>query len=252
MVPLLWLIACVPVFPEAFDWRIDRTLVPGIRHTGTRIASDITVEALVLSPWAVEEVAIDLCGVQPDGPGFVDAVCYSEPSLVEQVATGLPATFRLPELAYTCTSSDTGLGGFCGTTLPLRVRVRTAEDEGSGIVYVSYFPDDSAPPYGVDDPPQLNPMLFDLQVNVLGGDVVAGGEVRLEASTAPELGDIVRWYVDDGELLSTGRTALTGASQSRRTSINTLRIPEDYQGPLRVAVLIDSGAVWTVRTLEVP
>lgn len=62
-----------------------------------------------------------------------------------------------------------------------------------------------------------------------------------------------RWYVDAGELLGTGRTGALSSDALRHYAENTLRIPEDTHGSLRVAVVLATNTLfWSVLTLEVP
>lgn len=247
------LAACTDLFPE-LEWMIDHTLVPAIRvlpglpDDGTTR----TVEALVLSPWDVESVAVEICGFDPTIPEYIVPECFAEPSLVEQVADELPAEFTLAPLTFECppyeqTDSGVYVSYGCASTIPLRVRATTARDAGFGIVNIDVFGTivyDSA----------VAPGSVDLRIDVVSGEVVPGGEVVLDASEANvATGDlIVRWYVDDGELLNTGRTYYTGRNADRLTTRNVLRIPEEWHGPLRVAVVTRAGWLWTVSTLEVP
>lgn len=255
-----WLFAaCQDPFPEAFEWRIDHTIVPGVAVRPLVVANggERTVDALVLSPWPVESVSVDVCGLRPDEPVLVTGACFGEPALVEPIADGVPATFTLPALTYPCEPADTGGAAFyyepefpCASEVPLRVRAVTAEDAGQSFATLVLPTGDDV----ISSAP-LDPASIALRIDVVSGAVEAGGEVVLEASeaTTPENDErIVRWYADDGELLSTGRTGLIDLTLPRATSRNTLRIPDDWHGPLRVAALTRHGTVWTVLTLEVP
>lgn len=256
----IWLFACDNTLYPELEWLIDHTLVPGIRVDPEVAARGAprTVDALVLSPHEVRSVAVDTCGVVVDQPAVIDGTCFNEPSLVSQLADGLPATVEFPTMTYPCdlyvTYGDTGnapvyVANECHSTFPLRVRAVTDEDEGYGVVSVDVPADERPGTTTVD------PSTYDLQVAVVGGEVLAGSEVVLEASelNVPWPEDfVVRWYVDAGELLATGRTAYIGRNEARARTQNTLRIPDDWRGPLRVAVVTRSGTVWTVSTLEVP
>jgi hypothetical protein len=269
----LWGVACSDPLPEAFDWKIDRTLVVGIAPRPSLVGAGETptVDALILSPWPVRAVSVDLCGLVTDRLAFIDARCYSEPDLIVGVSDHLPTDVPLPVLDFECPGYGTltppppfgtgattvptgkdpyrGYATTCASAFPVRVTGVTDEDEGYGIVLLEVSPE-TLPPFTT-----LDPAAYDLRIDVVEGQVVAGGEVVLEVSQVTELIDndgSARWYVDDGDLLSTGRTLFVDLAEERSTSRNTLRIPEDWSGPLRVAVVAHSGRVWTVTTLEVP
>lgn len=291
----LLLVSCTWDYPEAFDWRIDRTWVLGLRLDPGIASDDIprTVDALVLSPYPIEDVWVEVCGYVTDQPSYVAPHCFGEPALIQRVANEVPATLYLPPLDYACpipesewgrtsstsstsgstsssygsyrgaytwthtvstSTSDTGVpdGAFrfppeaCATNVPLRVVARSTEDEAS------MFTDLFASPVSFEPYAGLDPAVADLQL-AIDGDPVAGGEIVLEASVAldAQLEAKVRWWVDDGELLSTGRTYLTD-DEGRQRTWNTLRIPADYHGPLRIAVVFDFSRLWLVKTVEVP
>jgi hypothetical protein len=242
----LWLLACERPFPEAFDWRIDRTLVPGIRVSPEDAPEGVArvVDALVLSPYAVLSTSVEICGLRTDVPSSIDHECYSDPDLIQEVATGeFPLALALPELGYACGGQDVDL---CTSEIPLRVVAETAEDAGFGSILVEI---------SVLDIPFATPDPVPVVVDHSQGDPVAGGEILLRtlvfASTVTWDPPVMRWYVDDGELLGTGRTQLIDQGGSFVTE-NTLRIPEGYSGPLRVAVVTPDGRYWGTTTVEVP
>jgi hypothetical protein len=267
---------CEEPMPQAFDWRNDRTLVPALNLV-ERTAEEGTarrIDALVLSPWPIQSIGIEVCGLVTDAPASVfEASCFSEPSLVQEVATGITATWTPPDLSYACEGyvetlptpvPDTGAprdsvstrdsgGGFygsCGSWSLLRVVAHTSEDEGSAMVSLGITP------YPVNTGHTPDPSTGDPLLEVASGEPRAGGEITLRFSTSPDWqhDNGYRWYVDDGELTGTGRTGVTGTLASGRPySDNTLRIPDHYTGPLRVAVVTGSlPQVWQVITLEVP
>jgi hypothetical protein len=270
---LLSLAACQEPLPQAFDWRIDRTLVPGLNLVPPTAEEGTArrIDALVLSPWPIDTVAVEVCGLVTDVPTRVsEVVCFTEESLVQKVADGVPATWTPPDLTYECegytaapdtaiedtspldtgprTTDSAGYFYGCGSYAILRVVAHTDEDEGSSSAPLGIVPhpvSGSPPDASAGDP----------RLELVEGDPVSGGEVRLRFSTAPDWDTTngYRWYVDDGILEGTGRTGVTGLLDSGRPfSDNTLDIPETYEGDLRVAVVTGSvPQLWQVLTLEV-
>lgn len=307
------LYGCEPEFPEAFDYLIDRTIVPAIRITPNNgpPETERLVEALVLSPHEILSREVEVCGYRDDIALSVSAECFGEASLIETVARELPASFSLPAPDYDCesnysyggytTTTGSGYGyayggsGYipydCRSSVPLRVIARSEEDEGSSFIELAFDRRHRGIPFDVST--------ADPRIEVIEGEVVPGGEVRLRfsvahAGSAPadtgleetgleETGGSgaftgysssynygtsfaggyfgggppddmrFRWYVDAGELLGTGRTGATSSDELRHYAENTLRLPEDAHGSLRVAVVLATGApVWSVLTLEVP
>jgi hypothetical protein len=268
--PLIALLAgCDAPYPEAFHYQIDRTLVVGIQAYQRGDGSWL-YDALVVSPWEVQSVDAEICGLRTDVQVYVDARCFGEPALIEQVSRGMPGTFTLPALAYDCEptastgSSDSGGSGYigsygygyfpgpCDSQVPLRIVARSTEDRGSA--FIPLILGDSL------QRPTLDPRLADPRLELLAGEPEAGGEVRLGFTLPVDwfghdspAGLHYRWYVDEGELLGTGRTATTRTTAQRFVAENTLRIPEDYHGPLQVAVVAElAPPVWQTLTLEVP
>jgi hypothetical protein len=252
---LLALAGCEDPMPQAFDWKIDRTLVPALNLI-ERTAEEGTarrIDALVLSPFPVQSVGIEVCGLVTDAPASVfEASCFSEPSLVQEVAQGVPTTWTPPDLSYDCDGEHDDSGGYygsCASYALLRVVAHTSEDEGSAMATIGITPD----PVRSEQTP--DPSTGDPVLEVASGEPTAGGEITLRFSTSPDwsVDNGYHWYVDDGELAGTGRTGTTGLLPSGRPySDNRLTIPEHYEGSLRVAVVTGSiPQIWQVLTLEV-
>lgn len=248
----LALLGCAPEpFPSAFDWRIDRTRVVAVRVTPVHASwiEPRRIEALTLSPHELRSETVEVCGLRDDVAVDVrDAACFAEPSLVEPVADRVPATWRVPDLSEVPCGWVDDLG--CVSNVPLMVTARTDVDEGRGMVIAELSTTWTQPPTSDPDPATADPRLV-----VLEGEPVADGEVRLRFGVT-EGYDRFAWYVDDGELLATGRTGIHGILGSRVWTENRLRIPPGWAGPLRVAVVafaLDDGVApsWVVSTLEV-
>lgn len=278
-------LGCTPALPEAFDYHIDRTLVPGMRLSPVSAPSGVprAIDALVLSPYEVRSVRVEVCGLRTDIPvGLYDAACFAEPTLIEELSDSLPFVWDPPDITFECDpatlygsntyyygeygyygygdSGDSGGSGSgvyipypCGVNVPVRVAAVSDQDEGSSFVPVNLNGDWTR---DVRDPALADPRL-----EVVEGTAQAGGSVKIRFSLdpkwfrgGPSLYSSFRWWVDAGELLGTGRTGTTGLGDDDRPySDNTLRIPDDVHGPLRVAVVYneEGPAVWVVRTLEV-
>lgn len=275
MVPMvlgLGSMGCEPAAPEAFDYHIDRTLVPGLRIVPLSAPSGTprTIDALVLSPSEVRSVSVEVCGLRTDmavelwGPE-----CFAEPALVQSLGDALPLAWMPPDIGFDCERPDYGYydyeygyesGGsglympyYCNVSVPVRVVAHTAEDEGASFLITGL----NSNTYGDEDPALAEPLL-----EIQSGTAKAGGSITLRFTLARdwygssgELYASYRWWVDAGELAGTGRTGTTGLDEGNRLySDNTLTIPADYHGPLRVAVVTTDGslpAVWATRTLEV-
>lgn len=247
----LWLAGCVTSeYAVALDYRIDRTVVAAMRVTPRVAPGGVprTFEALVLSPRPVERRRWATCGYTVGVAAEVWTSCYEEPSLVEELGEGATLTWTPPSIGVEgCDQGHTGLGDGCWSTFPLRLTAEDAEGAGSAVIPLAVLADGEE----AWDLPGPVP----LTVAVVEGEPRAGAEILLEAHTlGRDLGQEFRWYVDGGELLGTGRTLPWTVEDGVTTSHNRLRIPADWEGPLRVAVVVDQDGEesWTLETLEVP
>lgn len=270
----------------ALDYRIDRPIVAGVRLDPPVIAHGLPVriDALLLAPQGVSVAvsSVDVCGLRDDLIVALDAQdCYTQPELVTHLGDSAPTTWEPPDLsAIACPPSygyDTGLYpdtggadtdtdtdpptwdiGACRSYVPLRVQA----DAGGEPFYGGVAAFLRVEPY---DPTEFVPTpLFDKPRSLTStGDAVAGGVVELEFRVDAAIDDEgFRWWVDGGELLGTGRTALHNVDGDARITHNTLRIPADWEGPLRVFVVVESldsdvvpysgDLAWESLTLEVP
>lgn len=281
---LLALSGCVDPWPQAFDYHIDRTLVAGLRLAPRGGRGDVPrdYEAFVLSPYEILGARAEICGLRTDMLSYVAPDCFAEPALVTEVATGRSGRFTLPPLAYDCpepwsspSAGGSGLPGgsggsghtwthghqgLCSSSIPWRIAVESQKDTGYGYAELSLLP--SGLPEG---PPveAVDPATAELRIEQVDGELTPGGQVYLRASfsegyAGSPASAVFRWYVDDGELLGTGRTGARGTGGGRIYADNTLLIPDDYRNDqLRVAVVLDNAAhdattpmVWDVLTLE--
>lgn len=245
----IWLAGCVSSdWAEALDYRIDRTLIPAMRVT-PRVAPggvERTFEALVLAPRAAEAPTWEICGFYEGRTASIEEDCFEEPSLIEPMGSGRRVTWTPPPIDVDCSFAHTGLGQFCWSSFPVRAVAEGPDGIGRAVLPLSVMPDDS----DVWDVPGPVPV----RIEVLEGEPHPGAELLLQATiTGDDRGQVFRWYVDDGLLLGTGRTAPWTVGDGWVTAHNRLRVPERYQGRLRVAVVVDQDGEqsWAVRTLMV-
>ena len=238
----------------------------------------VTVDALALAPRGTVIRTLTASSCLPDPfavtTSYADLSCFGQDELVEPLGP-LPAAWTptrphcedLGATPYEGTyydyeeTGDTGYGyyssGGCNSTYPVLVEAQTADGDGYGFVFVDI--------YDVDPVVSDQPSLWSLDQSLTAeGDVEAGGEVTLEYTVATALVSTsypgFHWYVDDGVLVRTGVTAPTAVGEGSTTTGNTLRIPEDWHGPLRVVVVATRDGVgsagadttWRVLVLDVP
>lgn len=257
---LVFSLGCVAFTDElgqvALDYEIDRVRVPAIRLDPPIAVQGqpVTVEALILSPWPIEDLSVEACGLDASLPVEIRGFeCFDNPDLVEAIASELPAIWQVPDVARDCTFDtadgvDTGLA--CSSQVPLLVTARSEHDVGMGSLSVRLVRD------GPDDVRALHDS--DREFFFLGHP--ASGEDIALVYRIDWDGDLeYRWYVDDGVLQHTGRTATTWLQGERHTTRNELAIPEDYTGPLRVVVVtvdnssaaLSGNVTWDVLIVDV-
>jgi hypothetical protein len=270
LVTLFWSLGCLS-FPSqqaamALDYVIDRPRVVAIRITPPLLVhgTPVTVDALVLAPGEAHVVSADICGLGRDLPTVVtEDACFRQPELAEHLADQVPFTWDPPDLSTVICperidtggpySSDTAWYG-CASLVPLMITAKQGEDLAYGRVDAMLpVGNHGAIPAGIDAAPHT------LDV---AGEQVAGGEVQLTYTidAQPDQNGF-RWYVDGGVLLGTGRTAMATWDGTTAVTRNTLQIPDDWHGPLRVAVVtVASDAfelghpgdvTWSVITLDI-
>ncbi len=117
---------------------------------------------------------------------------------------------------------------------------------------------------GYDPSDEIDPSSADPRIDVVGGAVEAGEKVLLRFSVAAGWADSgtmwtglfpnYQWNVEAGQPYGTAITGGAGFDrQGRPYAQSWLRIPDDWHGPLRVAVVrMDPVPVWAQLTLEVP
>ncbi|MCB9688563.1 MAG: hypothetical protein H6738_20090 [Alphaproteobacteria bacterium] len=245
----LWLVGCLSSdWAEALDYHIDRTLIPAMRVTPRVAPGGIprTFEALVLSPGAVQAPTWEVCGLYEGRTARIDEECFEEPSLITPIGTGERTTWTPPSIDVACSYDHTGIARDCWSSFPVRAVAEGPGGVGRAVLPLSVMPDDSVV-WEVAGPSPV-------RIEVVEGAPAPGAEVLLEATTTGEdRGQVFRWYVDDGVLLGTGRTAPWTVGGGRVTAHNRLRIPQKYDGRLRVVVVVDQDGEqsWAVKALQV-
>lgn len=261
---------------RTLDFVIDRPRVLAIRLDPVIVAHRraVRVEALALAPGGAtpDGWRLDRCALRDDLPTAIrDIECFGEPALVVPLADTLPASFDPPDLSDTrCDPPDTGLFARrdpldtdedtgvvlqpyepCDSQGPIRVTARFGAAEAQGTVFVTYRRD----PWQRWERP---PTPIHAAVHGFRGapEIVAPGEaVPLTYTIGARVIDF-RWYVDAGVLAATGVTTAQRLEGGLTITTNTLEVPADHHGPLRV-VVVAQGALpgdmtWDVITLSVP
>lgn len=254
----------------ALDYRIDRARVLGIRLEPPVLmpGESVTVHSLIMAPGGAEpeQVEVALCGLRDDLQVRVwsDPLCFENPDLAEVVSRSLPGTWNAADLTGVPCLEEWDTGRFvgdpdtgfdagdqsCRSSVPLMVTARFGDQAARGLIPARHRMRPLRPQEPLPVP--LHQATRRLTVD---GDPVAGGEVELTFTIedAAYFGQYW-WYVDAGDLMSTGLTRMQrvdlveddtdtdGPPVVRAVATtNRLRIPADYEGPLRVAVVAAAG-----------
>jgi hypothetical protein len=289
---LLFSIGCMVDISErsgyALDYHIDRPRVLAVAVDPPVLVHGrpSTVHTLALAPANVapDAISVDVCGLQTDQLVSVfELDCFHQDELVTHLGDGADVTWEPPDLSeVACPDPDTAMepdsgGGEdppdpapdpdtdvppqfdyrCGSDVPLMVTASFGDELAFASLRTQvrlrkYEEGEYVPPgrYAAE------------RTLTFTGEAVAGGEVELTFTLEAEANRF-SWFVDAGELVGTGWTANMDPDyeNSRALTRNTLRIPDDFHGPLRVvAVAVDDGfawgvagdSAWSVITLEVP
>lgn len=261
---------------RTLDYVIDRPRVLAIRLDPVVIAyrRPVRVEALAVAPGGAAPTgwSLDRCRLFDDLPTRIDDVeCFGEPELVVPLADTMPATFDAPDLSDTrCEDTadsgapfterrepppDTGAAllpySGCDSVGPLRVTARFGEQAAAGAVFAIFRREPwhrwERPPRPIADKPH--------GFRAADETVAAGDVVRFTYAIDARVNDF-RWYVDAGVLQGTGVTTAQRREGATTITTNTLEIPADHHGPLRVIVVTQGNLVgdmaWDVLTLSVP
>lgn len=260
-----------PEIDQAFDYVIDRTRLVGLRVAPAVVpdGGTITLDALVLSPFDTAPIALHVCALDPATSTAIrvtDPACFGVPDLVTDLGPApttvvAPAFDQLTDRADCTFVAGAALPEPCRLTFPLLATAQAPDAEAR-----------ASEPFDVivGLPAAVEPLL-DASELVLEApaQVTAGADLDLAvvwtpASASPIEGAEATWYIDAGALDRLRVTRLEPEPMAWRAE-NRWRIPDDAQGPLRVAVVVDVETVqvgsvepferreraWQVATVEV-
>lgn len=240
LVMALAALACDSLYDDgtvqrALDYRLDRPRLLAISVTPTILQAGVEahLEALMLGPGEAEggEAVWKTCGLDVDQYVDIwDLSCFSDDLDVSTLASGIDTTWT-PAQPPGC--DDTGWG--CESTLPFLVEVTQGEEIVRGTFFSTIQRSDAAL--------SAAPSWRELPVTLTATEP-ADGEVLLTATVGEALSSaIFRWYVDDGTLLDTGRTALQGSTGEASFSTNRWVLPKG-EGSWRAVVVISADDAW--------
>jgi hypothetical protein len=234
---------------QSLNYTIDRPRVLAISASPPVLVSGRTVllDALVLAPDGASGDGGTWSTCYLDEETWIAAWtldCFMLEGVPEIIAEGLPATWVVPDLPAAAAAEarpgphpdddDTGWT-WEGYQVPFLLEATVGDDTVSGVLDAFVR---AEPPAG-----GCERSLRDLDLTLEVGDA-DGGEVALEACLGAPCGQAVfRWYVDDGTLLGTARTAIHRREADRVCSSNTWVLPEGVAAPLRVAVVLAATEV---------
>lgn len=216
---------------QSLDYHLDRPRLLGLALDPTVLTAgqETSFEVFILGPegQSLSSVAWQSCGLTLDGAvSFYDLSCFSDDLEVSALGTGNPLRWTPPEPPG---CADTGWG--CTSYVPFLMTAAYGETTVSGAFFASLHSSAEV----VDAAPSWR----GLPLTITAGPVT-DGQVALEAWLGTDADQLsVRWYVDDGVLLDTARTALQGARDGGVYSTNRWVLPEG-SGSWRVVVVVSS------------
>jgi len=221
---------------RALDYKLDRPRLLAIAVTPTVLQAGVEahLETLVLGPGDAEggEATWKTCGLDVErSVSIYDLSCFSDDLDVSVLASGADTTWTPPE-PPAC--EDTGWG-CSGSFLPFLVEVQQGDETVRGTFFASISASASS----------VSPLASwrDLPLTLTASEP-EGGEVTLTATLGKALQSAVfRWYVDDGTLLDTGRTAIQASMDDSSVSTNRWVLPEGA-GPWRAVVVVSADEAW--------
>ncbi|MEL6348180.1 MAG: hypothetical protein AAFV53_34040 [Myxococcota bacterium] len=240
-----------PELLAATDYRIDRTRVVALRFDPPVLQDNETVniEGLILSPTAFDQVQVRGCGLREDVPSILDSpTCFDVPELVWDIGEGVNVQWDTPHFDAAfweqCPGAVSTFGDdLCSSTFAVGITAQGEDQIARGATLTRIFigQEGTRP-----SPAHLQDLALAAPQTALPGEVIDLG-LRftpnadfLDHITAS---DPVRWFVDDGELLRTGRTGAHFTADGQILSANHLRIPDDYEGDLRVVAILPIRAL---------
>lgn len=229
------------VIYQALDYTIDHPRLLAVDVDPPLLAGGqpVRLDALFLSPGGDTPTSVSwsTCGLRTDIWVYLYSLeCFSVEEEILPLGEGLPATWTPPVLDI---PTDTAWGGN-SSFLPFLLEARFGDEVVRGTFHASLY--GSVKDYGGGVPTSFH----DMPLTVTAGPV-EDGQVALEAVLGDDQPNATfRWYVDDGQLLDTGRTAVQERTGTAVVGRNRWVVPEE-PGSYRVAVVVsalDSGAPW--------
>ena len=270
----------------ATEYVVDKPRIVALRSNPTEMVSGepAKFDALLLAPKEsrIEEWNVSVCGLTPDIATQTiiwDLLCFEKDEAVTPLfsTASLPHSFATPSFALSedCTQwgdeyfdtgfvEDTGWDegaqrSSCAHYLPIMFE---ATVDGSPVFAAGFT-------YWHDELPtelarETSYSAAGIELS-LPTEATAGAEVPLTVTVGKEAtGATFQWYIDGGTLKETGITRAHSYSAPtdtfvvpRTTSTNRLVIPADYEGSLRVWVVIhepwgdDFDMTWVEGQIEV-
>lgn len=270
----------------ATEYVVDRPRIVALKSGPIEMVSGTptTFDALLVAPKgaSIQSWKMSVCGLDPtmDTPTYIwDLLCFEKQEVVSQLfqSSELPHTFAVPTFPeIDCNNGnyrpmDTGLRedtgwweeGYgestCSHYLPLMIEATVDDTPVYAAAFTNWYP---TVPYHLRRNTPLSEAGIGLRVE---DRAVAGSEIALEISVATDARDAsFQWYIDAGQLIDTGITSARTYVEpndtqpyAQTTSHNRLVIPTDYQGALRIWVVVhqpwghDLDMTWTSTTIEV-
>ena len=239
----------------------------------------VLFDALLLAPQDTEitDWRISACGLGNETETFIwDFSSFEDDDAVRTLgqSNSMPISVAIPELPEIkdCEEEELAIDQLfhdhrerernCFHYLPIRVAAKADDSPVYAAGFLNWYPKLQE---------ERIEKLYDTPMGIAAPDSAAAGEtIDLSFYLIPKPGSDnmeysnFHWYVDAGELLHTGLTATTEMitpsadyPQGKIVTSNQLVIPEDYQGTLRIWVVVHQAwsagldMNWTQWNIEV-
>lgn len=221
---------------QSLDYRIDRPRILAINAIPPLFEGGrpVELEAFALGPKGetTKEALWKTCGLDEDQwISLYSLDCFREEDRVQEIAKGNPTVWTPPVLDFPC---DQDAFNECVSAVPVVLELEMEEQLVRGSFEARILGPDAAIQTNVP----LTLSAADLELTV---GSITGNEVDLIAriGLGVDFDPVFRWYVDDGTLLETGRTAAMEGDLFHTRSENRWILP-DRGGPWRVAVVVSA------------
>lgn len=267
---------------QATEYVVDNPRIVALKTNSIEMVGGEAVlfDALLLSPQETEisDWRISVCGLGNETETFIwDFACFEDQEAVSLLGSSdsLPLSIALPKLPEikNCEREEGVEEVFeeedleedfydCSHYLPIHFEATASETPVYAAGFLDWYPLHES---------ERAEVLYDIPMGILGPSTAKAGEtIDLSFYMIPKPGSYnmeysnYHWYIDGGELLDTGLTATTEFEepsfdypQGKIASQNQLIIPEDYQGTLRIWVVVHQSwsrgldMNWTQWSIEV-